>query len=318
MVYEHQSTVSDEERRAFLKALGVGGAVAAGSATIDDVHGAITATGTDDLAPTGRAIEADLTGAVDSQLVDRQQTELAAATSALPSVLETGFPEAESEPRDDFARVAAAGRPIYDHLAEVGFFESTTEHLPAFDSGFITSSVKTAITSDALADSLGALGFSESELVDLLAMVVNHRQRIGERHWVQTDELPRQEMAIGEHVAPMTQNAAGGALLWLDDLDQHVWSQQVLLTEEILSDAVWEARAMAAGFHLMADGASAIADGSSDLSDTELTALLSSGFALQAIAQNLLPEDVYWITEEMRSPARTDLEPAEYPAEYPH
>lgn len=310
MVTNRTRHIDNEERREFLKALGVTGAAAAGSVTFDEMQAAVsTATTTTDLAPIGQAIQSDLAGSLDTTLLTSQQPTFATAVSELPAALDRGFPE--DAPRDEFHAVADAGQPLYDHLVNVGFFESTTTHLPAFDAAYIEDSVQTAINTDAFATALADLGLSETDLVDLVTTVGTHRQRIGERHWVQTDELPRTDMEIGEFVAPMTQNAAGGVLLWLADLDEHLWSHQVILTEDILADAVWEARAMAAGFHLMTEGARVIADEESTVSEDELGALLSSGFALQAIAQNLLPEDVYWVTEEMRAPARTDLEPAD-------
>lgn len=311
MVYDHTRHLDDGDRREFLKALGVTGAVATGSMTLDDVRNAVSSETATDLAPIGRAIQTDLAGRLDAELLASQQAALASAVRALPAAKERGLPV--DAPRTEFGSVADAGRPVYDHLSEIGFFESTTTHLPAFDGEYITDCVRTVITTESLSPSLETLGFAETELVDLVGTVVAHRRRIGDQHWVQTDELPREKMEIGEFIAPMTQNAAGGVLLWLADLDQHLWSQQVILTDDILADAVWEARAMAAGFQLMSEGARVIADGDGSVSDAELGALLSSGFALQAIAQNLLPEDVYWVTEEMRASPRTDLEPADSP-----
>jgi len=100
----------------------------------------------------------------------------------------------------------------------------------------------------------------------------------------------------------MTKAAAFGVLAWLNDLDEHLWQKQVLLTDDIYADAVWHARSMAAGLQLVSEGAAAVADGDGRFSDEELSALLTTGFAVQAIAQNRLPEDVYWVTEEMRAP----------------
>lgn len=309
MAHQHSTGVNEEERRTFLKALGVSGAAAAGSATLDDVRNALAASETNPVEPISRAVAGDLTGTLDTELLANHQSAVATQTAALTTALDRGFPA--DNPREEFQQVAAAGEPIYDHLADVGFFESTTAHLPGFDAEYIEASVRNAVTTDSLATILADAEFTEQEQVDLLATVVNHRDRIGERHWVQTDQLQREQLEIGDQIPAMTKAAAGGALLWLGDLDEHLWSHQVILTEDILADAVWEARAMAAGFTLMTEGAKAIGADDAALSDAELTSVLSSGFALQAIAQNLLPEDVYWVTEEMRAQPRTDLEPAE-------
>jgi hypothetical protein len=309
MVHGHRErSISDERRREFLKALGAGSAVAAGAATLSDVREAVGTSEGSELAPVGEAIRSDLAGSLDAGLLAEGQAGLAEAAAGLTAVPERGLPGASEGPREEFGAVAAAARPAYDHLAEVGFFESTTERLPEFTPEYIEDSVRRFVVSEELAGSLSDLGFSERELVGLLATVVNHRERIGDRHWVSTDELPREQMEFGEYVPPMTKAAAGGVLLWLEDLDDHLWRQAVLVSDGILADATWDARAMAAGFDLMVDGARRIADSDDATAADELAGLLSSGFALQTIAQNLLPQDAYWITEEMRAERDNDIE----------
>lgn len=298
--------VTDEERREFLKALGVGGAIAAGGLTLGEVRDAVSTADAEALASIGEAIAGDLAGDLDPGLLATQQTALAEATTELTGVVDRGL--TREGPRENFLAVAEAGRPIYDHLESAGFFESTTTHLPEFTPAHLEESVTTFVESERLASPLSQLGLSGAEDVDLVATVIANAEQIRDYHWVATDQIPRERFEFGELIPPMTQAAAGGVLLWLEDLDSHLWKHQVLVTDEILADADWHARSMAAGFQLMSEGAKAIASGSNELSDAELGALLSTGFAVQAIAQNLLPSDVYWITEEMRGQRRTDLE----------
>lgn len=298
--------VTDEERREFLKALGVGGAIAAGGLTLGEVRDAVSTADAEALASIGEAIAGDLAGDLDPGLLATQQTALADATTELTGVVDRGL--TREGPRENFLAVAEAGRPIYDHLESAGFFESTTTHLPEFTPAHLEESVTTFVESERLASPLSQLGLSGAEDVDLVATVIANAEQIRDYHWVATDQIPRERFEFGELIPPMTQAAAGGVLLWLEDLDSHLWKHQVLVTDEILADADWHARSMAAGFQLMSEGAKAIASGSNELSDAELGALLSTGFAVQAIAQNLLPSDVYWITEEMRGQRRTDLE----------
>lgn len=308
-----ERTVSDDERREFLKALGVGGAVAAGGATLDGVREAVETAGAGaraeagELATVGEAIRADLSGSLDAELLASGHAGLAQATAELTAVPERGPPGFGEGPREEFAAVAEAARPAFDHLAAVGFFESTTERLPEFTPAFVEESVRRFVVSEGLAGSLADLDFSQEELVDLLATVTAHRERLGDRHWVATDELPREQLAFAEHVPPMTKAAAGGAMLWLEDLDDHLWTNAVLLTDDIVADATWDARAMAAGFDLMLDGARRISRPEAT-TDDELAGLLSSGFALQAVAQNQLPRDAYWIGEEMRAERETTVD----------
>jgi hypothetical protein len=296
--------VTNEERRDLLKALGVAGAVAAGSATFEKVQTAISAGAAEELAPIGQAIAADLAGELEPELIATQSTEFAEAATSLPAVVEKGFPE--EEPRDDFAALESAGRPVYEHLVEVGFFESTAKHIPQFTPEYIESSVRHLVAAETLTSPLTAVGFDEAEMLEFIAPIVNHRDRLSHQLWLTTEQIP--DEGYGKYVPPMTRQAAGGVLLWFRDIDQHLWQDQVLLTETTLEDITWNAHAMAAGYQMMTEGAKAIAEEESEITESELTALLSSGFALQTIAQNLLPVEGYWITEEMRGDRRTDLE----------
>lgn len=298
--------VTDEERRDFLKALGVVGAVSVGGATLGDVRSEVAVETGGELPAVGQRIRDDLTGTLESGSIADGQAALVAAANELPAALDRGLPV--EEPRNEFGAVATAGRPIYDHLEAAGFFESTTEHLPTFSPATLESAVQTFVGSEALSESLANGGLAETEGVDVLAEVVANAAELSDHHWIATDEIPRAEIEFGEYIPPMTQGAAGGALLWLEDLDHYLFTHQVLLTDAILSDAVWHGRSMATGFHLVAEGARAIAAEDAAYSDGELAALLSTGFAVQAIAQGLLPQDVYWIGEEMRDERRTDLQ----------
>lgn len=306
MGHQYEEQLSDEERRDFLKALGVSGAVAAGSVTISHVQDAVDTTRSETLAPVGQAIQDDLQGNLDTKLLAEHQTQHAKTASALPTVLEKGFPE--GEPRDDFEQVANAATPIYDHLGEVGFFESTMQHIPELSPEYLENSVKTVLNTGALTDILGDIGFDNTAMLNVVGTVVNDRHELSQELWHATDQLPREDIRAGEFVPPMTKQAAGGVLLWLEDLDTHLVKKQVLLTEDILKDITWDAHAMAAGFHLMTESARRIGTEAGDLSEDELAALLTTGFAIQTIAQNLLPVDGYWISEPMRGERRTDLE----------
>lgn len=300
--YEKQ-IVTDEERREFLKALGIGGTVAVGSASLGEVRESLSSETNPELASIGQTIQSDLTGALNTGLLASQQATLAEEVRTLPVVMERGLPE--NEPRDEFKSVAQAGQPVYDHLTEVGFFESTTEHLPMLNMEYLQSAVQSFVGSAALTEPFESLGLTGEEGVDLVATVIADAEELATQHWIATDKIDRSEVEYGESIPSVTRGVAGGVLLWFNDLDLHMWQKKVLISEEILKQAVWHGRSMAAGFYLMAESARHIAEESGQLSETELAALLSVGFAIQAVSQTRLPEDVYWITEEMRKPKIT-------------
>ncbi|WP_207589666.1 twin-arginine translocation signal domain-containing protein [Halomontanus rarus] len=297
--------VTDEERRDFLKALGLGGVLTAGGLTLGEVREQMATESATGLSTIGESIRADLTGTLEAEALATQQETFVEAVNALPAAAELGLPEEGR--REEFATLASAGRPVYDHLGSAGFFESTTQNLPAFGPQNLESSVEAFASSEALAAPLEAVGFTGQEGVDMLATVVANARELATYHWVATDEIPRERFEFSRHVPPMTKAASGGVLLWMENLDEHIWKKRVLLTGEILEAADWHVQAMAAGFQLMTEGAAAIADESGRFSNQELGALFSTAFAVQAIEQAHLANDVYWITEKMRAPRRTDL-----------
>lgn len=306
MADNYQRNVTDEDRREFLKVLGATGVAAAGGVTLNEARQEMATAPTEELAPIGQAIQSDLGGKLDAGFLADQQAAFASAATALPAVAERGFPT--DAPREEFQPVADAGQPIYDHLLDVGFFESTTSNLPEFTPSYLEKGIQTFVGSEALAAPLQQLDFTGTQGVDLLSTVVANAQQISDYHWVATDQIPREQIEIGQFIPAMTQGTAGGVLLWLEDLDLHLWQKQVLLTDGILDDVVRHARSMSVGFHLMTEGAKAIAAEDAKLSNAELGALFTTGFAVQAISQNLLPQDAYWVTEEMMAPRATNLE----------
>lgn len=297
--------VPDEDRRELLKALGVMGTITVGGASLAELQANTPATAPDELASIGDAIRSDLAGSIDAALLTTQQTELASATTALDAVTERGIPVDAA--RNEFAPVAEAGRPMYDHLNDVGFFESTTTHLPRFNPGFLTDAVGTFAASETLTEPLAELELTNGAGLDLIAEVVANAEALSTHHWVATDEINRDQIEGGEHIPPMTMGAAGGALLWLEWLDDHLWRHHAILTEDILADAVWHGRSMGAGLYLMAEGAKTLAADQPSLADEELGAVLSTGFAVQAISQGLLTLDVAWINDDMRGEPDHDL-----------
>lgn len=297
--------VTEEDRRDFLKALGISGATAAGSITLSEARDVLGSSSTEELATIGQAIQADLSESLNAEQLANKQAAFAAEASALPAVIESGVPEVEQ--RNDFAPVAEAGQPIFEQLSNAGFFESTTQHLPEITPEYLETTIKSFVGSSTLTEYLSDIGLSDEAGADLVATVVANAEQLSTHHWVATDEIPREAIEYGELIPPMTQAAAEGVLLWLQDLDQHLWQKQVLLDEERLQDAVWHGHSMSVGFHLMTEGARQIAAESGELSNGDLGALLSTGFAVQAISQNLLAQDAYWITEEMRAQKSHDV-----------
>lgn len=287
--------VTDAQRRRFLKLLGVGTAGAVGI-TLSDVT--VAAEDIDDsFAEVGEAIRADVADDLDGELIAEGQSELANAATELPTVPAKGHPD---EVRDDYSSVAAPGWEVYEHLVESDFFLKATNYLPDYDVDFVESTLEGFVNSDHFMSSLAEVGLSDDEGIDLLATVVDRAETLSEYHWVGHEEIRRHNYEAGPSIGTMTQLSSGGALLWIDDIDLHLYQQQILITDEILADAAWHAHCMATGFYLMSETARVMADESEDATDAELGTAVSLAFAVQSISQYLLAEDVYWITQAMR------------------
>lgn len=82
-------------------------------------------------------------------------------------------------------------------------------------------------------------------------------------------------------------------MLWIRDLDGHLWQSEVLITDEILDDAVWYTKAILGRLYVVLMAAEDI------VSREGLTA----GTAI-VINQEELMKNVYYITDDMRAPSK--------------
>ena len=296
-------TVDERDRRTFLKILGLtGGAGVAGEFSLDDLRGAVGEKSSAELATVGEQIRADLGGALDGERLAAAVSGVEASIAELPSLRAAGFP---SEP--DSAGYQEATEPAWDayrHLAEVGFFESAESRLPEFTADHVRSTATELIRAEPLTATLAAAGLDERERTAVVVDAVNRNDRLAE--WVSTESLPANPDEYDvDDVAPLHQRALGGALLWIDELDQQLWQREVLLTEEMLDRGVWDVKRMLAGTHLFAAAARDLA-GPEELTDSQLSAALAAGSAIAIRGQEAIEEDVYRITDEKRAPRGGD------------
>ncbi|WP_435177023.1 twin-arginine translocation signal domain-containing protein [Halorussus sp. AFM4] len=297
-----KSRLSDEERRNFLKTLGVAGAAAAGNAavdevTLDDLREAVTVESTGELAAMGEAIRTDMTGELDADLLAGETAGVADSIDRLSDVRATGVPDRGEEL---YAQLTDAAWSVADHLSEVGFYASAEANLPRFTSDHIEATTRQLVNTEALGAALSAVGFDGRERTALVANVVERADDLAlwEPTWV------FEEAEVGEvnpeYVAPLHQRAAEGALLWIDGLDRHLRQNEVLLTDEMLDDGVADVRAMLGGFYLLGDAVERLARG--EVSDAELTGLVSGSTAMMIASQTDLQYDLVRISDDMRAP----------------
>lgn len=289
-----------EERKQLAETLGLSDTSAATDLSLSDLRTEIEASTDPAYASIGEAIRADTRGELDAELIEGALSDMATQIGHLDEVREAGIPGGEQKPERLYRTVAEPGRRVYEHLVDVGFFESTDENLPRFTADHIERTARELIGAEPLTAELAELGFDGDDQLELVMNVTNNRRRLS--RWVPTTDIPEGVEFAVEHVPPLHQRAAGGALLWIENLDVHLWQKQVLLTDEILDDAAADTRGMLAGLYLMTRAALAVADPEQELTDSQLTAALAAGTAITIIDQENVCQDVYRITEEMRAP----------------
>jgi hypothetical protein len=291
--------IDQEDRRDFLKVVGLTGAVAAGTEfTLGDLRGAVEGEEAGELAAMGEAVREDLAGELDAALLG---SELAALEGEMERLDELRAMGAPAEDSTEYQQLAEPGWAIHEHLVEVGFFEAVEEHLPEFTPEHIASTAREFIGTTTLASALAELGYSEEELTSIVVNVVNNKERLA--MWVPTKNIPAGVEGFDPaNIAPLHQRASAGVLLWTDYLDTYLWQNEILLTDTILDDNYADLKQMYAGVHLMANAAEDLA-GAGALTDAQLTAALSAGAAMAIVGQEDLTNDVMRITDEMRAPS---------------
>lgn len=294
--------VTPEEQRQLAKTLGIDEDVGEESMTLEEMSDAVEASADPEFASLGEAMRSDLEGKLDADLLERELRNIAEWIERLPEVRAEGIPDGDREPEELYREVAAPGWRVYDHLLEVGFFESVDVNSPRFTSDHIKDTARTLIESDDLTGELTDAGFDDREQTALVMSVTNNDTRLA--RWVPTTDIPEGVEFNVEDVPPLHQRAMGGALLWIKTLDVHLWQKQVLITEEILDDAYWDVKAMLGGLYLMTRAALEVAEEEEEsLTDNQLTAALSAGAAIAIINQEEICRDAYRITDEMRAPS---------------
>jgi hypothetical protein len=290
--------ITTEDQRTLVRTLGIDHTPEGDDVTMRELSGAVELRPDSEFDSMGSSIRRDLSGRLDASLLAASREELTAGIERLPAVRDAGVPD---EPEGLYGPVAEPGWRAYDHLVDAGFFESVEERLPRFTPEHIAHTARELILADPLQSDFDAVGFDDRERIALLMRVVNNNTRLA--RWVPTREIPDDEVEFDvSYVPPLHQRAVGGALLWIRDLDRHLWQNEVLITEGILDDAVWNVKAMLGGVYAVTAAAHDIAaDGT--LTDGQLTAALTAGAAIAIIGQEDLMNEAYYITDDMRAPS---------------
>lgn len=244
----------------------------------------------------GETIRADLGDRLDAELLERERDRLETALDRLPDVRDVGVPDG---PDSDYAALTEPGWRVYDHLVETRFFTALDDQLPRFSERHIEHTARKLLLTEPLATELDAIGFDETEKTWLLSSVANNATRLA--RWVPTNQIPDGVEYDVSNVPALHRRAAGGALLWIDGLDRHLWQYEPLVTEEILDDAAWYTKALLGGLYVLTTAAHDVATGGDRFSDGQMTAALTASAAIEIVSQEDLMRDVFYITDDMRA-----------------
>ncbi len=245
----------------------------------------------------GEAIRSDLDGTLDGDLIARERENLVAAIERLPDVRAEGIPD---EPGELYEDVAEPGWRLYDHLVEVGFFESVDVHALRFTPEYIADTARELVRTESLGTALDEAGFEEDEKIALLTAVANNNERLS--RWVPSNQIPDGVEYDTSNIPPLYRRALGGALLWVRGLDRHLSQYEPLVSEAILDDAARHVKALLGGAYITTTATYDLAT-NEELTDEALIAAFTAGAAIQIVEQEDLMRDVFYITDEMRAPS---------------
>lgn len=312
MLDDNAQRIATESQRELADALGISRPATGEQLTVGRLRERVDAEPDDEFVSMGESIREDLSGRLDATLLAEELPKMADQLSRIADVREAGIPAGKTGPEVQYRELIEPGWRVYHHLAEVGFFESVEESLPAFTPEHIETTARELVQADSFSAALDECGFDEREQLVLMMNVANNNTRLS--RWTPTRDIPDGVEFNVEYVPPLQQRAMGGALLWVNALDEHLWRKEILITETILDDVHWDTKAMLGGLYLMAMAAHGIAEGEEhSLTDAQLTAALSASTAVQIVNQEELMQDAFWITEEKRKPSKAKGREEELP-----
>jgi hypothetical protein len=245
----------------------------------------------EELAAAGEELAAAVGSDVDASALS---DDAAAVAEALGGLTELTGDDLTPELEARYRELANAGDAVVSHLVSAGFFEAVDETLPPFDDDFLDACLTHGLGSAEAADSsVFETANVDAALPELVSEALEHTAEIGEN--------VRWEPDRPEKVSPMTtRGATEGVVDWLDDLGRHLWMSEVLLSDAMLADASTHTRGLGSALLLLARGAAGL-DGDESAPENAVAEVVA-GIALHTYHQRRVPEDLSWITDEMRAP----------------
>jgi len=257
----------------------------------EETGGPVGGQASETLADAGEALAEEVGAEVDGAALSNSAEETARALRDLPSLMHENLnPGLET----DYEELATAADAVVSHLVSVGFFQAVDEVLPPFDPEFLDDCLAHSLhVAEEHGGSVLETAGVRSDLAEFVDEARSHTEGI--------EANVRWEPEKPGKVSPMTtRGATEGVVDWLDDLGRHLWMSEVLLSERMLDEASAHTRALGSSILLLARGAAGLSDEGSN--PDEDVAMIVGAIAIHAHYQRTLPEELSWITDEMRAP----------------
>jgi len=300
-VYSYR-VVNETNRQRFQEALGLPTTDAPSLPALIDRQVDTQPRTTKQFAAMGEAIRDGLSEPLDTKLIINELSGITTTFDQLPGLRTSGIPARDETPYQELTPPAWR---LTEHLEEVGFFTSAENTLPAFTPKHITTTTRQLLKQDDLTETLADLGFPDDEQVALVTNIVTAREQLS--WWERTLDYPpvesqeeHEEGVVYDAVPPLHERAMAGSLLWIDGLDWWLWQQEVLITDEMIDNALWDIKSMLAGVYLLGEAVLGLAEGT--VADEDVTTVTTASTAMMIIGQEYLAEDIAWIDDEMRKP----------------
>jgi len=150
-----------EEEAQLAEHLGVEDSVIDENLTLSTLKSAIEGEIDDEFASMGEAIRDDLEESLDAALLDSALSELETQIDRLPEFREAGIPDGKREPERLYRELIEPGWRLYDHLVDVGFFESVDENAVRFSAEQIRNTGHGLVEANPLMSEIEEIGFDE-------------------------------------------------------------------------------------------------------------------------------------------------------------
>jgi len=167
-----------DEQKQLAERLGAEDATVDDGLTLSELQSAVDPEISDEFATMGAVIREDLEETLDTKLINAVLADLEVQINRLPEVRDAGVPDGDMEPERLYEELVEPGWRLYDHLLDIGFFESVDRNAPRFSAKHILDTGHGHLEAEPLTREVERVAFDAGEQLALMANVVNSRTSV--------------------------------------------------------------------------------------------------------------------------------------------